>query len=278
MLECVDRVQLAVRDRSAAVDTFGAIIGAQKEREDFICLLNADRTVVRSGESEFELLQPAGDGPVADFLQRRGEGIYAAGFATSDLGALTRHMNDAGLHFREQGGQVFVESGQTRGMRMVIGPILQMGSPGLITHLYEVTNIVDDHKKAASYYAQAFGLDVSRFVPIKSERWGYEGTLTMFNPPARLDRIELTQIAEPSLAMGRFYARRGKSIYMCFGEADEPAEIRSRLQARGARYAADDDYQSSLFIHPSALHGMLMGVSRTNLAWRWSGRPELAVR
>jgi hypothetical protein len=31
-----------------------------------------------------------------------------------------------------------------------------------------------------------------------------------------------------------------------------------------------------MFIHPTALHGVLMGISRTNWAWTWSGHPELA--
>ena len=52
---------------------------------------------------------------------------------------------------------------------------------------------------------------------------------------------------------------------------------RQRLEARGARYTAGrEDGGGNLFIHPTALHGMLMGVSRKNLAWTWSGRPELA--
>jgi hypothetical protein len=56
--------------------------------------------------------------------------------------------------------------------------------------------------------------------------------------------------------------------------------VQRRLEARGARYAGrtDDPHPEGLFIHPTALHGMLMGVSRTKLAWTWSGRPELAKR
>ena len=276
MLERVDRVQLAVRDRQAAAGTFESILGTTTVRGDFLRVLNCNRTVVQCGEAEFELLEPAGDGPVADYLEQWSEGIYAAGFSTGDTGALGRHMDDSGLHFTDEGGQIFVEADQTRGMRAVISPIMEMGEPGLITHLYEATNIVQDHKKTSSLYAHAFGLDVSRFVPIKSERWGYEGTLTMFNPPERLDRIELTQTREASLAMGRFFARRGESLYMCFAETDELTALADRLERAGARYTGDPDSGESLFIHPSALHGMLLGVSRTNYAWRWSGRPEMA--
>ncbi len=80
--------------------------------------------------------------------------------------------------------------------------------------------------------------------------------------------------------MGRFHARRGQSIYMGYVETDDVAAVQSALEAQGARYAGrtDDPNPEGLFIHPSALHGMLLGVSRTNLAWTWSGHPELAKR
>jgi catechol 2,3-dioxygenase-like lactoylglutathione lyase family enzyme len=276
MLERVDRVLLAVKDAQEAATTLTAVLGGEKVREDQIGIYNAGRVVVQCGRAEFELLAPAGEGAVASHLAQWGEGLFAAGFAARDIGAISRHIDDAGLHFRDEAGQVFIEPGQTRGMRTVITPEMEMGAPGLITHLYEVTNIVEDHKQAASYYAHAFGLDAARFCPIESERWGYVGTLTMFDPPARLDRIELTQTTDPTKAMGRFFARRGESIYMCFAESDEPQAIIRNLSERDARFTGDPDFGDSLFIHPSGFHGMLMGISATNLAWKWSGRPELA--
>jgi hypothetical protein len=277
MLLRVDRMQLAVRDCMVAADAFAEVLGAEKVREDELRVFNAKRTVVQAGESEFELLEPAGDGAVASHLERWGEGIFAAGFSTDNPGALARRMDDRALRFREEGGQIFIEPDQTRGMRTVISRWSEREPVGLISSLYEVTNIVEDHEGAASFYADAFGLDASRFCPIKSEQWGYTGTLTLFDPPSRLDRIELTQITEPSLAMGRFFARRGPSIYMCYAETGNTGAVRERLEARGSRYTAGrENGGGNLFVHPTALHGMLMGVSRANLAWTWSGRPELA--
>jgi hypothetical protein len=67
---------------------------------------------------------------------------------------------------------------------------------------------------------------------------------------------------------------------MGYVETDDVAAIQRRLEDQGARYTgrSDDPNPEGLFIHPTAMHGMLMGVSRTNLAWSWSGRPELARR
>ena len=278
MLTRVDRMQLAVRDRAAAAETFGDLLGARKVREDRCQLCNAERTVVQAGISEFELLSPLGEGPVREHLERWGEGLFAAGFSTPDLPALSKHLSSRSILWRDEGEQVFIEPTQTPGMRIVLSPEKQRAAAGVITWLYEVTNIVDDHKAAAAFYADAFRLDPSRFSPIASKDYGYKGQLTLFDPPARLDRIELSQITDPSLAMGRFASKRGQSIYMCYAETGDVPAVIERLDKRGARYARrrDEHNPEGLFIHPTALHGVLMGVSRTNLAWNWSGRPELS--
>ena len=278
MLTRVDRMQLAVRDRAPAEAAFRDLLGAQKVREDESELLRAQCSVLQAGISEFELLEPTGDGPVEDHLRRWGEGIFAAGFATSSLSDLCERLSAHDIAWREENGQVTVEAEATPGMRLVLTQEVERAPVGLISGLYEATNIVDDHEASAQFYADAFGLDPDRFSLIASGQYGYTGQLLLFDPPARLDRIELSQITDPGRAMGRFAAKRGQSIYMCYVETDHVAGIIERLRGRGARWAgrSDDPNPEGLFIHPSSLHGMLMGVSRTNLAWQWSGRPELA--
>ncbi len=287
MLKYVDRMLLAVHDRAAAADTFRAILGAVHVRDETSKLLAARRTVVQAGISEFDLLEPAGEGPVATHLERWGEGILGVGFSTTDLSALGRRLSQRGITHSEEDGRLFIParpaggaSDQTPGMNILLSPHEERSPVGLVNWLYEVTNLVDDHQQAAAFYADMFELDASKFSPIESEQYGYTGQLTLFNPPQQLDRIELSQTTEPSRAMGRFYARRGQSIYMGYVETDDVAAVQRALEARGARYAGrtDDPNPEGLFIHPTALHGMLMGVSRTNLAWTWSGRPELAKR
>lgn len=278
MLERVDRVQLAVCDRARAAETYAYVLGAVKVREDRVAALGAARTVVRAGESEFELLEPTGDGPVAAFLERWGEGLFGAGFSTGDVSALAVRLDAAGVRFTAEGGQLFIPGSETFGMPAAISPAAAQERAGLITWLYEVTNVVRDWQAAAERYTRIFGLDASRFCPIDSAQWGYRGMLTLFDPPARLDRIEITQTYDAEKAMGRFHARRGDSLYMCFAETDDAGAIERRLQERNLRYAHTNprDPSEGVFIHPTALHGMLMGISRTDVAWVWSGRPELA--
>jgi hypothetical protein len=250
-------------------------------QDDAVSHLGAMRRTVHAGTSEFELLEPAGDGgPVQAFIGQWGEGLFAAGFSTLDVAALAARLSSKDVQFAEEGGQLFIAPDQTPGLRMVISRDEQRPMIGRIRYLYEATNLIDDHASAARFYADRFGLDASRFVPIASKLYGYDGQLTMFNPPERLDRIELSQITDWERAMGRFMKRRGgETLYMCYIEADEIAPIIERLEARGMRYAGrdpNDPNPAGIFIHPSGFHGVLMGCSRTNLAWQWSGHPELA--
>jgi hypothetical protein len=280
MLEHVDRMQLAVRDRDAAARTFVDAFGAAVIGDDAVTPLGAKRRTVHAGTSEFELLEPDGAGPVRDYLEQWGEGLFAAGFSTNDVAALAARLSSKGVAFTDHGEQLFIEPDQTPGLRMVISSEVKRPMAGLIRYLYEATNLIDDHAASADFYADRFGLDASRFVPIRSKQYGYEGALTMFNPPERLDRIELSQITDWERPMGRFMKRRGgECLYMCYIEAEDIAPIAERLEKRAMRYAGrdpGDPNPAGIFIHPSTFHGVLMGCSRTNLAWTWSGRPDLA--
>ena len=187
MLRRVDRMLLAVRDREAAADTFRRILGAERVREDTSRLLVARRTVVQAGLSEFDLLEPAGEGPVLAHLERWDEGILAVGFSAADLSALASRLSQRGVSYSEEDGRLWIASDQTPGMNIVLSPDEERSPVGLIKWLYEVTNIVDDHQRAAAFYADAFGLDSANFSPIHSDRYGYTGQLLLFNPPQQLE-------------------------------------------------------------------------------------------
>ncbi len=64
MLDRVDRMLIAVRSRNLAAATFASMLGAQPDRDSRSACLNAHRLVMRVGESELELCEPAGPGPV----------------------------------------------------------------------------------------------------------------------------------------------------------------------------------------------------------------------
>lgn len=278
MLERVDRIQVAVREAAEAASTWRDLLGARRVREDAVESLRSHRTVLRLGASEVELLAPTGPGPVADHLGAWGEGIFAAGFATPDLGAMRQRLADSGVRWTEEGEQILLEPSETRGLGCALTGSSPLEPAGVLRGLYEVTHLVRSWKQAAEAHARVFGLDPARFCEISSEQFGYTGTLLLFDPPRRLDRIELAEITDSSRPMGRFFRRRGESIYMSYAECDDMAALVRRLRERGALFdaPAGEADPSNLFIHPKSLTGVLLGVSRTAHAWTWSGRPELA--
>ena len=278
MLERVDRVQLVVKDRQAAARTFAEVLGAQPLREAPSAHLGAARLVLALGSSEVELCEPTGPGLAADHLRSHGEGLMTAGFSTRDMAALTANLERHGCRFAPEGAQVYLDQSETLGMRVVLTPDAARPSVGLVSHLYEVTNtLISDWRAAADRYARIFDLDPSRFSPIASERFGYVGTLAMFNPKDRLDRIEISQVTNVKSAMGRWAARRGDSLYMCYVETDDVRPIIGRLAARAGRFTTRGPdpatERDGLWVHPSALCGLLLGVSRTTVGWEWSGQP-----
>ncbi|MBI4694469.1 MAG: VOC family protein [Gammaproteobacteria bacterium] len=284
MLERVDRMQIAVEDRCRAAETFCRLLGAAVVREEDSACLNAARTVLALGESELELCAPRGAGPIAEHLARWGEGLFAAGYATSRLEELAAHLETLDAPFVRDGTQLQIPGTTTAGMPMVISPLEVRPRVGPVSFLYEATNALDSDWRAASdLYTRLFRLEPAKFSTIESSRFNYAGTLTLFAPPHRLDRIELSQtFTDRPGAMRRFVERRGgDSLYMCYVEAHDFRGLKQRLAAggatlipRGPHLAAEHD---GLWVHPKSLHGVLLGVSRTSLAWGWSGRPELVL-
>jgi catechol 2,3-dioxygenase-like lactoylglutathione lyase family enzyme len=281
MLKRVDRVQIAVANCHAAEGVVEGVFGGELVRRDSVALLCAKRSTMQAGASLIEILEPDGAGPVQDFTSKWGSGLFGAGFSVDDPGAAAHHLAKCGVNFEQSAGQLYLDDAATFGMRTVISQHHERATVGAIKWAYEVTNVVRDWKAASDRYTRIFGLDAAKFSPIESKQFGYTGTLTLFEPPARLDRVEIAQITDGNLAMGRFHQRRGDSLYMFFVETDDVGALEQRLQARGARFAAhrrDEAGLAELFIHPSAFLGVLIGVSRTEHAWTWSGDPDRAKR
>lgn len=278
MLTRVDRLQVAVGDRRDAVECYERLFDAVRVKEDRLAVLGAARTVLRLGSSEIEVLQPDGLGRVADFLGRCGPGLLAAGFATPDPAALEAHLRGLGRFAAREGDQLFL-SGPALGLpglHVVVSRAEQHKPVGLLRGLYEVTSLAANAPEFAARAATLFGLDPGCFAPIRSDLYGYEGVLMLFRPDA-LDRIEVVTPFDETKTMGRFFRRKGPRYYMAYAEADDTAAVRDRLLELAPRHwtgPRDDAMPDNLFVHPPALAGVMLGISRRSFAWSWSGRPE----
>lgn len=287
MLSRIDGVVLAVPERAPVAAAFARLLDAPLLREDASRALAARRSVLALGRSRVELLEPDGAGPVARFLAERRPGIFAAALAAPEPEALRAHLRGLGAEVAEEERRLWLEPEAVGvpGLRAVISPEEEREAAGLATGLYEVTSLVDDAKTASDAVARSFALDPARFVPIRSEAFGYEGTLTLFREGA-LDRLEVITPTDPGKTLGRFHRKLGPGFYMAYAESERTGELRERLEEHAPRdwtpsrasERSETEPPENLWIHPAALGGVMLGVSRTDFAWAWSGRPERARR
>jgi hypothetical protein len=125
-----------------------------------------------------------------------------------------------------------------------------------------------------------FGLNSDNCVPIDSKPFGYTGILTLFNR-SRLDRFEIITPSDPQNTISRYLARTGASFYMPFGESARLHAIEKRAKSLDAGTTATrpdgrgvHQTPDQLWILPQGLDGLMLGLSRPTIAWRWSGHPE----
>jgi catechol 2,3-dioxygenase-like lactoylglutathione lyase family enzyme len=276
----LDRIVVATPDRRATAQAWQALLGARPEREDRVGVLGATRTTLRLGTGAVELLEPDGTGPVARAVSQWGGQLFAAGAATPELASVLRRLGDRlGREPPVEGGQAWLDAADTggHGLRLVVTEAPPSTAPavGLAGELYEVTNLVHDVASAVSGYASLLGLEVAERQPIVSAQYGYEGTL-LFLAEGRLDRLEVITPTDDQKTLGRFFRRRGESLYMAFMESDRLEEVLGRASERrvGATPVEGRGRLDTVFLHPDALGGVMLGLSRPGLAWAWSGHPE----
>ena len=281
MLKSVDRILVAVNDLDAAEKNYTNVLGAVVIDDFESDYLNARVRRMALGSTEVELCMPSAAGRVTAHLERLGEGLLYGGVTCNDLPALQGNLAEYKVACVEADGRLYVEACDLHGLPLVVSvaPVVEpTRAGGPIEFLYELTMVLrSSWKEIADSYCDRLGLSRDEMVDITFKRFGYEGVLMLFDPK-RLDRIELAEANDPAFPMGRFSAKRGDAFYMCYVQTDNLADVIQRLETHGHKWTRRTNTpqeQDGLWIHPSALNGVLMGVSRSSLAWGWSGRPEL---
>jgi methylmalonyl-CoA epimerase len=93
----IDHVAIAVRDLDAAAayyqDTFGAdVVHRERVESDGV-----EEALIKVADSYIQLLQPIrDDSPVAQFLERRGEGLHHVGYRVADCAVALQAVKDTG--------------------------------------------------------------------------------------------------------------------------------------------------------------------------------------
>ncbi|GAB3698275.1 VOC family protein [Halorubrum pallidum] len=91
-----DHVGVATRDATALADLFDGLLDAPIAHEETFDGMSVVFLELDDG-GYFELLEPAEDGAIADFLDREGPGIHHVALATDDLPAALDRARDLGV-------------------------------------------------------------------------------------------------------------------------------------------------------------------------------------
>ena len=285
MLTKIDRVQLAVADADDAARKWQILLGAEEIQRDKVACLSAKRVTLRAGASDIEILEPDGVGTIESELKRRGRAhLFAAGATSPDPARVAAQAQARGAtRVEENGRQYLTIIVEDAPVRFVISHDTRREPVGDLDFLYEVTLLAADQAGVVRQIRDAFGLDDSHFTTITSEHFGYTGVLTLFREGA-LHRFEVITPLDKQKTMGRYHAREGASFYMAFAESARMAHIEREAKRADAGITVDrpegrptSRTADQLWLHPQSLGGMMLGVSRPSMAWRWSGHPERVV-
>jgi hypothetical protein len=283
MLQCIDRIQIATADAASAAEGWRRLLGAEPESTDRVRSLAAKRSSWRVGRGLLEFLEPDGTGAIDSALKARGRGhLFAAGVATEDFDGVVAQLNAGSIETAVEHGQAFFDPAKVIGVPcpMVLSRVEERPPVGRLDTLYEVTLLTADADRIVERMADLFGLNAGDFAPISSKKFGYSGVLTLFHPD-RLHRFEVITPATNATTMGRYFERNGPSWYMSFAETAEMTRVERTAGEIGAGITVDrpqgrakDQSADQMWLHPPALGGVMLGLSRPTMAWTWSGRPE----
>lgn len=280
MLAEIDRLLIATPDAAKSAQAWKERVGAMEVSKDNAKAFAAKRITLRAGVNDIEFLEPDGAGLVADELKRRGRAhLFAAGASSPDPAATAATALTQGTTNHVEGNRHTITlTMEGAPIRFVVSPEAKRERAGLLDFLYEVTVLAENQASAVNQITKTFALNPKSFTEITSDKFGYTGVLTLFES-GRLHRFEVITPTEMEKTMGRFYRREGCCFYMAFAESRKMPEIESKSLAgqitvdRPASRAASKS-SDQLWLHPPAMGGMMLGVSRPTMAWKWSGQPQ----
>ena len=280
MLTEIDRVLIASPDAAKSAQAWRDRVGAIEVSQDRVPAFAARRITMRAGTSDIEIIEPDGTGLIADELKRRGRAhLFAAGASSPDPSSVATTAARKGASVVSEGDRHTITMAiEGAPIRFVISPHASREHAGLLDFLYEATVLAENQAAAVKQISETFALNPKSFTEITSETFGYTGVLTLFEA-GHLHRFEVITPTDMDKTMGRFYRREGCCFYMAFAESAAMPAIEAsaagngitidRPATRAASRTADQ-----LWLHPPALGGMMLGISRPTMAWMWSGLPQ----
>ena len=86
MILRVEHIGIAVKDMKGANTLFEALLGISNYKVESVESENVATSFFKTGETKIELLESTSDsGPIAKFIEKKGQGIHHIAFETDDI-------------------------------------------------------------------------------------------------------------------------------------------------------------------------------------------------
>ncbi|MBM3168317.1 MAG: methylmalonyl-CoA epimerase [Bacteroidetes bacterium] len=94
----IEHLGIAVADLKKSNDLFEKLLGKGHYKTESVAGENVETSFFQIGETKIELLQAdQGEGPIAKFIEKRGEGIHHIAFDVEDIYAEMNRLKEAGF-------------------------------------------------------------------------------------------------------------------------------------------------------------------------------------
>lgn len=93
----VDHISIVVEDFDSAYDFYANTLGLEVLKVEESELHGVKAAFLKVGDMMIEIIQPLGEGAIADFIKKRGPGFHHLAFEVADLPEALAEVSDAGL-------------------------------------------------------------------------------------------------------------------------------------------------------------------------------------
>ena len=100
---CMDHIGVAVKNLDEVLDFYTEVLGLQSAGLEEVDEQKARTAFIPVGDTEIELLESTSpEGPIAKFIEKRGEGIHHIALRVEDLGMALEELKRRGVQLIDQ--------------------------------------------------------------------------------------------------------------------------------------------------------------------------------
>jgi methylmalonyl-CoA/ethylmalonyl-CoA epimerase len=98
VIKGLDHIGIAVKNLDEALEIYEGILGLEAETTRVLEEQKVKIAFLSAGEARIELLEPTDkEGPVARFIEKRGEGLHHITFTVADIEAFLQKLKEKGI-------------------------------------------------------------------------------------------------------------------------------------------------------------------------------------